>query len=80
MGAEPAAGGQGGIADAEYVASTTLTETTWNATILEGDVVTAVADLKDQPGQDLLKFGTGSFSRTLMQTASSTNCTFGGSP
>jgi len=53
----------------KYVASTTLTdaETTWNATVLGGDVVAAVADLKDQPGQDLLKFGTGSFSRTLIE-------------
>jgi hypothetical protein len=38
----------------KHVASTTLTDTTWNATVLQGDVAAAVADLKEQPGQDLL--------------------------
>lgn len=51
----------------KYVASRTLTEATWNATILDGDVPTAVADLKDEPGQDLLKFGTGELDRTLIE-------------
>ncbi len=51
----------------KHVASTTLKETIWNATVLQGDAAAAVADLKDQPGANLLKFGTGSFSRTLMQ-------------
>ena len=50
----------------KYVASSTLEETTWNATVLQGDAA-AVADLKEQPGADLLKFGTGSFSRTLIE-------------
>lgn len=52
----------------KYVASTTLTETTWNAELLEGDVVDAVARLKEQPGTDILKVGTGgTFSRTLLK-------------
>ena len=51
----------------KYVASRTLTDTTWNAQLLEGDAVEAVAKLKEQPGGDLLKFGTGAFSRDLMQ-------------
>lgn len=51
----------------KYVASTTLGETTWNATVLEGDAASAVARLKEEPGQNLLKFGTGSFSRTLIE-------------
>jgi dihydrofolate reductase len=51
----------------KHVASTTLTTMTWNATRLEGDAMEAVADLKDQPGGDLLKFGSGAFSRALME-------------
>jgi dihydrofolate reductase len=51
----------------KHVASTTLTEATWNATILEGDAPTAVAELKAQDGGDLLKFGTGEFSRALIE-------------
>ncbi len=50
----------------KYVASRTLTETTWNATILEGDAVQAVADLKQQPGGNLLKYGSGEFSKALL--------------
>ena len=50
----------------KYVASNTLEAADWNATILHGDAVEAVADLKRRPGQDLLKFGTGEFSRALL--------------
>ena len=38
----------------KHVASTTLTETTWNATVLPGDAAEAVAELKQAPGEDLL--------------------------
>jgi dihydrofolate reductase len=51
----------------KYVASRTLRETTWNATVLEGDVPEAVAALKADDGGDLLKFGTGELSRTLLE-------------
>jgi len=51
----------------KYVASRTLTDTTWNAKLLEGDVVEAVRKLKQEDGGDLLKFGTGSFSQTLLK-------------
>jgi dihydrofolate reductase len=51
----------------KYVASTTLRETTWNATLLGRDVATEVAALKQQSGQNILKFGTGELDRTLMQ-------------
>ena len=51
----------------KYVASRTLEDTTWNVTILEGDAAEAVAALKEQPGENLLKFGTGSFSKTLLE-------------
>jgi dihydrofolate reductase len=50
----------------KHVASRTLTETTWNATLIEGDVAAAVRDLKEQPGEDILKYGTGELDRTLM--------------
>jgi dihydrofolate reductase len=51
----------------KHVASTTLTDATWNASIIEGDVAEGVAALKDQPGGDLLKYGTGALDRTLME-------------
>ena len=50
----------------KYVASTTLTELGWNATPISGDVVRQVAELKDQPGNYLLKYGTGPLDRTLV--------------
>lgn len=53
----------------KYVASRTLAQqdTTWNATVLQGDIVDAVRALKEQDGGDILKFGTGSLSRTLLE-------------
>lgn len=50
----------------KYVASRTLREATWNSTILDGDVAEAVAALKAQPGDNILKFGTGELDRTLI--------------
>lgn len=50
----------------KYVASTTLRETTWNATLIEGDVAEEVARLKQQSGANILKFGAGELDRTLM--------------
>jgi dihydrofolate reductase len=50
----------------KYVASTTLTEVGWNATLLSGDVARQVAKLKEQPGNYLLKYGTGPLDRTLV--------------
>jgi dihydrofolate reductase len=53
----------------KHVASTTLSDSdmSWNATLLEGDVAESVAELKAMPGQNLLKFGTGEFDRTLLE-------------
>ncbi len=51
----------------KFVASTSLQEPLeWNATLLEGDVAEAVADLKQQPGGDLLIYGSGALVNTLM--------------
>jgi dihydrofolate reductase len=51
----------------KFVASTTLREATWNATIIEGDVASFVADLKGQPGRDIIKYGNGPLDVTLME-------------
>jgi dihydrofolate reductase len=51
----------------KFVASTTLEEPLeWNATLLEGDVVTAVAKLKEEPGGDLLIYGSSSLVNALL--------------
>ncbi|MEV0295951.1 dihydrofolate reductase family protein [Nocardia sp. NPDC050710] len=53
----------------KYVASHTLAQqdATWNATVLQGDIVDAVRVLKTEDGGDILKFGTGSLSHTLLE-------------
>jgi dihydrofolate reductase len=51
----------------KYVASHTLTEATWNAEILPGDAVEEVARLKESGDGTLLKYGTGPFSRALLE-------------
>lgn len=50
----------------KHVASRTLTSLQWNnASLLRGDVVSAVAALKGQPGPDLQIIGSGNLIRTL---------------
>jgi dihydrofolate reductase len=51
----------------KYVASTTLTEVGWNASLLGADVAGQIAALKQQDGGHLLKYGTGSLDRTLVE-------------
>jgi dihydrofolate reductase len=51
----------------KYVASRTLTEVKWNATLLQGDVAEAVAKVKEQPGKNIIKFGTGELDKTLVE-------------
>lgn len=51
----------------KFVASTTLRETTWNATLIDRDVATFVDDLKRNGGRNLLKYGNGPLDATLMQ-------------
>ena len=50
----------------KYVASNTLRATGWNATVIDTDVVTFVATLKDRPGNHIVKFGNGPLSALLM--------------
>jgi dihydrofolate reductase len=50
----------------KHVASRTLSEATWNATIIHGDVAAAVAELKQEPGESILN-GTGELDRTLLE-------------
>jgi dihydrofolate reductase len=51
----------------KYVASRSLTETAWNATLLGPDPSSAIARLKDQPGKDLIKYGTSRLDDTLVR-------------
>jgi dihydrofolate reductase len=51
----------------KYVASRSLTEVTWNATLLGSDVVAAIKQLKAQPGKDLIKYGNSRLDATLLR-------------
>src|SRR5262245_39469318 len=51
----------------KFVASTTLQEPLeWNSTRLDGDVVDALTDLKQQPGGNILVYGSGALVNALM--------------
>ena len=43
----------------KFVASRTLDKAEWNATLIKDDLATEVAKLKEQPGKDLLIYGSG---------------------
>ena len=50
----------------KYVVSRTLQPPLpWNGTVLEGDTVEAVAALKEQPGEDILIYGSAQLVNTL---------------
>jgi dihydrofolate reductase len=51
----------------KYVASRSLTEVAWNATLLGPDPSTAIAALKEQPGKDLIKYGTSRLDDLLIR-------------
>jgi dihydrofolate reductase len=51
----------------KYVASRTLQTAGWNAKIMQGDVAAAVARLKQEPGQNLLIYGSGQLVEHLRQ-------------
>ncbi|MFD1050434.1 dihydrofolate reductase family protein, partial [Kibdelosporangium lantanae] len=50
----------------KYVASRTLSEVTWNATLLTGDVAVAVAKLKET-GAQIQVHGSGTLVQTLLR-------------
>ena len=51
----------------KLVASRTLTEVTWNASLLKGDVAKELAALKRQDGGHILKYGVTALDRTLIE-------------
>lgn len=51
----------------KYVASRSLTQTAWNATLLGPGPSSAIARLKDQSGKDLVKYGNSRFDDTLVR-------------
>jgi dihydrofolate reductase len=51
----------------KYVASRTLKDAEWNATVLTGEVPEAVAKLKEQPDQNLLLYGSSGLVNTLLE-------------
>ena len=50
----------------KYVASRTLDEVTWNATLLGPDIIEAIQDLKAEPGKNLIKYGNSRLDATLL--------------
>jgi dihydrofolate reductase len=51
----------------KYVPTTTLQEAEWNATLIKDHVVEGVTRLKQEPGQDILIFGSVELIHSLMQ-------------
>jgi dihydrofolate reductase len=51
----------------KYVASRSLSEVTWNATLLGPDIVGEIERLKAEPGKDLMKYGTSRLDDTLLR-------------
>jgi dihydrofolate reductase len=51
----------------KYVVSSTLTEPEWNkTTVIAGDPVAAIRELKEQPGKDIVQYGFGRLSHALL--------------
>lgn len=52
----------------KYVASRTLKEPlSWNATLIKGDVAKEIGKLKQEPGKDLLQYGVGELTYTMLR-------------
>jgi dihydrofolate reductase len=51
----------------KYVASQTLSDVSWNATLLGSDIAGAIERLKAEPGKDLIKYGTSRVDDTLLR-------------
>lgn len=53
---------------AKYVVSSTLKGADWtNTKVIDGDPVSQIARIKDEPGQDIVQYGFGQLSYALMQ-------------
>jgi dihydrofolate reductase len=53
---------------AKYVASTTLKDLEWeNSHLIDGDVPQTVAELKQQPGKDLIVYGSHDLTQSLLE-------------
>jgi len=53
---------------AKYVVSSTLTDPEWNnTTVISGDPIAAIRRLKEQPGQDIVQYGYGPLTTTLIR-------------
>ena len=44
-----------------------LWKTEWNANLIKGNIVEEISKLKEQPGQNLLIYGSSDLTQTLMQ-------------
>ena len=52
----------------KYVASRTLREPLgWNATLIKGDVAQAISQLKQEQGKDLVQYGVGELTHTMLK-------------
>lgn len=52
----------------KYVVSSTLTDPEWeNSTVLSGDLLTQVTDLKEQPGKDIVVTGSITLAHALIE-------------
>jgi dihydrofolate reductase len=52
----------------KYIASRTLAEPLgWNATLLKGDIATEIGKLKQEPGKDVLQYGVGELTKTMLR-------------
>ena len=52
----------------KYVASKSVkAPLAWNATLIDGDTAEEIGKLKEQSGRDLLQYGVGALTRTMLQ-------------
>jgi dihydrofolate reductase len=70
-GAWPTIKDEAGFADKmnsmpKHVATTTLTEFSWNSHPIEGEIVEGIKKLKEQDGNNILIYGSGQLIRSLM--------------
>ena len=65
MGDDPATGADIMNSIPKYVPSSTLTEPTWNATVLSGDVIEEITELTRAEDKNLLLYGSGQLAETL---------------